>query len=184
MNTPDLIRIGDKLINRQKIDRSIGRILELRARGLSQQQVAAQLGVDRTFVSRLETLGEVRKGRSIALIGFPVANKQQLADVAAAEGIEFVLLMTNDERWDYVRDRTGLDVLSEVMDMIADVRRHDAVILIGSHERNEATRALIDADVYSIDLGPSPLQEDHRVEVESLRQLIRAIRNNAPEGEF
>ena len=55
-------RIGDKLLNRTKLDRIIDRIFELRMSGASQQEVAQRIGCDRTFVSRLEGLAEVRKG--------------------------------------------------------------------------------------------------------------------------
>lgn len=174
----ELVRIGDKLINRQKILHSLDRILELRAKGLSQQQVAAQLGVDRTFVSRLETLGEVRKGRSVALIGFPVANKEELTQIAVAEGLEFVLLMNNDERWAFVRDRSGLALLTEVMAIIAEVRRQDAVILIGSEQRNKLGRALLDSEVFAIDIGPSPITEDKTVDPEQVRAIVRKLRGS------
>lgn len=183
MKDPELLRVGDKLISRQKIDSSIDRILELRGKGLSQQQVAAQVGVDRTFVSRLETLGEVRKGRSMALVGFPVANKEELAQVAASEGLDFVLLMTNRERWRYVEDRSGADLLAEVMELISHVRRHDAVILIGSDERNRAAQALIDGEVFRIDLGASPIAADITVDPERLRRLIREMRHPAQRGD-
>jgi transcriptional regulator with XRE-family HTH domain len=179
MRSPELIRVGEKLLNRQKIDRSIDRILELRARGLSQQQAAAELGIDRTFISRLETLGEVRKGRSIALIGFPLSNKEEIAEVAVAEGLEFVLVMNNDERWHFVRDQSGSDLLAQVMDVIAEVRRHDMVILIGSRERNSAAAALVDGEVYAIELGRSPITEDRHVDPERLREIIRMLRRTA-----
>jgi len=176
MKAPELIRVGDKLLNRQKIDRSIDRILELRARGSSQQQVAARLGIDRTFISRLETLGEVRKGRSIALIGFPLDNTDELAELALAEGLEYVLLMSNDERWRFVSDQSGADLLTQVLDVLAEVRQHDVVILIGSRQRNQAAGALIDGEVFAIDLGSSPLTEDKHVDPAYLRDVIRKLR--------
>lgn len=71
----DLVRIGDKVIDRARLHRLIDQALDLRAGGASQQEVADRLGTDRTFVSRLETLGELRRGRRIGLVGFPVANK-------------------------------------------------------------------------------------------------------------
>lgn len=62
-----LLRIGDKLINRNKIDRVVDRILHLRTQGLSQQEVAAQVGIDRSVISRLEHMGEVRISASSQL---------------------------------------------------------------------------------------------------------------------
>ncbi len=179
MKASILVRVADKLINRQKIEHQIDGILEHRARGLSQQQVAYQFGVDRTFISRLETLGEVRKGKSIALVGFPVANKDELAAVAAEEGLEFVWLMTNAERWDYVAQRSGAALVQEVMDLISQVRRHDALIFIGSDQRARMVRALVDREVVAVEIGRSPINSDKRVEPEQLRNLIRQLRGEA-----
>jgi transcriptional regulator len=64
----DIIRIQDKIISRQKINDSITKILQLRALGYSQQEVADQMSVDRTFISRLEGIGELRKGKTMACI--------------------------------------------------------------------------------------------------------------------
>ena len=74
-----LLRIGDKIINPDKIHRVIDDVLEMRGRGLSQQEIANKVGIDRTVISRLETLGEVRKGGRIALVGFPIKNCAELA---------------------------------------------------------------------------------------------------------
>ena len=74
----DFVRIGDKMVSREKIHEAIDAILARRSKGQSQSEVAADLGVDRTFISRLETLGELRKGGSIALIGFPIANCDEI----------------------------------------------------------------------------------------------------------
>ena len=62
-----LFRVGDKLLNRDKLDRIVDRIFNWRVSGLSQQEVAARVGCDRSFVSRLESLAEVRKGGSVAV---------------------------------------------------------------------------------------------------------------------
>lgn len=176
VSAPRFIRIGNKLIGRQKIDREIDRILGLRAQGLSQQQVARQVGTDRTFVSRLESLGEIRKGRRIALVGFPVRNKQELEAVAAEEGLEFVLLMTDTERWDYVASRSGSDLVQEVMQLISAVRGHDALIFIGSDQRVKLAEALAPGEFVALEIGTSPITEDKFVDPEKLRRIIRSLR--------
>ena len=84
-----LTHIGDKIINRQKVHQAVDAILDMRGRGLSQQDVAKEIGVDRTLISRLETLGEVRKGGLIAVIGFPVKNCEELQSMARQEGVTF-----------------------------------------------------------------------------------------------
>ena len=74
----ELIRVGDKLVNLTKIDETVRRILQMRSEGMSQQDVAAKLQLDRAFISRLESMGSIRRGGRIGLMAFPVANKDEL----------------------------------------------------------------------------------------------------------
>ena len=57
-------RIGNKIINIDRIERVIQQIVSLREEGYSQSQVARALGVERSFVSKLEGIGEVRRGKN------------------------------------------------------------------------------------------------------------------------
>lgn len=174
----DFVRIGDKMISREKIHEAIDAILSRRSKGQSQSEVAADLGVDRTFISRLETLGELRKGGSIALIGFPIANCDEIRDVAKAEGVDFTLVMTDEERWAFVRQRSGIDLLNELMTLIAYVRRFDKVIFIGSDKRLEIMKGLVDrnTEVATIVIGKSPVAGDVYLNPESLRKVIRGLK--------
>lgn len=171
-----LIRIGDKVINRDRIFHVVDRMLELRALGHSQQEVAEQLDIDRTLISRLETIGEVRKGKKIAIVGFPVKNKQELTDIASAEGVDFILIMTEAERLDFARSQNGADLLNMVMSLIARARECDAVIFIGSDQRLRMVEALVGANVIGIEIGSSPLFEDKFVDPETIRTLIRGLK--------
>lgn len=173
-----LVRIGDKVINRDRIMQTVDRILDLRASGLSQQEVAERLGIDRTVISRLETMGEVRKGKSIALVGFPVKNRDELAAIAEAEGVDFVLLMTEEERIHFARSQNGEDVLNQVMAYIARARECDGVIFIGSDQRLRMVEALVGPHVVGIEIGASPLHEDKYVDPEEVRGLIRWVKGS------
>ena len=172
----EFVRIGDKVINRLKIDRMVTKILELRCQGLSQQEVANKLSVDRTFVSRLEGIGEVRKGGTVALVGFPIGNKTEIEQVAREEGVDFVLLMTDAERWGFVKGRDGLAVLNDMLKLIFEVRQHDTVILMGSDWRLDLMRGVLDKEVVPIVLGQTPIVGDVRVDPESLRSMLRSLR--------
>jgi len=174
----EFVRIGDKVISRQKIDDAIDQILALREKGLSQSDVAEKLGVDRTFVSRLETLGEIRKGGSMALIGFPLANPAEIERVAREEGVEFTLLMTDEERWSFVKEKSGIELLNTLMQIIAAVRRFEKVILIGSDKRLEIMRGLLDkkTEVASLVIGTSPISGDVYLNPESVREVIRKLK--------
>ncbi|MBF7082812.1 helix-turn-helix domain-containing protein [Desulfallas sp. Bu1-1] len=172
----DLIRIGDKVISRHKIDFFINEILRLRSSGLSQTEVAGRLGIDRTFVSRLENMGEVRKGKSVAVVGFPIANREELFALLQREGVDFVLLMSESERWDFVRQKSGIELFNAIMELIAKAHSYDQVVVIGSDKRIKIIRAALDKEVVGLEIGESPLKEDKYVDPAEVLAIIRAIK--------
>lgn len=173
----ELLRIGEKVIDRTRVYRVVDKILELRASGLSQQEVANKLEIDRTFVSRLESIGEVRKGRKIGLVGFPVRNRGELEAVAREEGLDLVWLMTEAERQAYIRSKNGADLLNEIMALITRARECDSVIFLGSDMRIGLVEAILGQNnVIGIEIGPSPITEDKYVNPEQVRSLIRSLR--------
>ncbi|MGI6129353.1 MAG: transcriptional regulator [bacterium] len=170
------VRIGDKVIDRERLYHVVDRILELRAAGVSQQEVAKRLGTERSVISRLETLGEIHRGVRLALVGFPVANKDELLTVAQEEGVEYTLLMDDEERWRFVQQKSGHELLNEVMHIIAQLRTYDSVIFLGSDMRVRVVEALLDKKVICLEIGRSPIKEDCRVSPDKLRRLIRKIK--------
>ena len=174
----DLIRIGDKLISFSRIVETVQEMLDMRQQGFSQADVAKKFNTDRTFLSRLEGLGEIRKGKKIALIGFPIKNVEELNQVAVEEGVEYSLLMTDRERWDFVYEKSGIELLNEVMSIIYKVRQYDVVIMLGSEKRLRLFKALLDNEVVSIEIGKSPITQDVYIEPKNLRNIIRSVKRD------
>ncbi len=172
----ELIRLGDKVVSRRKIERFVDKMLALRSGGLSQTEVASRLGVDRTLVNRLENLGEVRKGATLAVVGFPVLNKAELEEALEREGVDFIFLMTEEERWNFVRQKNGVDLLNAVMDLIAKAHSFDHIIIIGSAQRIKIFEAVLDRDVIGFEIGESPIVEDKYVSVSDVVQIVRTIK--------
>lgn len=174
----NVIRIGDKVLNPDRIHRTVDQILELRQGGLSQQEVADRLGVDRTLISRLESLGEIRKGSQLALVGFPVANAEELKQVAQAGGVDFILLMNEKERLRFfVEEKSGADLINHVMSLVSQLKSYDTVIFIGSDMRIKMVEAILGPRVISWEIGLSPLTEDRWVNPEQLQQLIQQLKS-------
>lgn len=173
----ELFRIGDKLVSKTRIERRIEQILKLRASGHSQQEVAEQVGVDRTFISRLESMGELRKGGRLAVIGFPVGNKEEVERVCREQGVEFVLLFDDEERWNFVSEVSGPELFNRVMEWVSRLREFDVVIFIGSDMRIRLAEAVLGQEsVVGISLGPSPIKGDRNVSPEMLAELIRSLK--------
>lgn len=171
----ELKRIGDKIISRQQIDRWITRILDLRFQGHSQQEVAQKLKVDRTFVSRLESLGELRRGEGIAVIGFPVANGKELEALCLRYGVDWSFFLSEQERLDFVKEQSGLELFNGVMDILAVIRNYSTVIVMGSNKRVQGVEALLDRDVIPVELGASPLTEDVAVNLDDFELILKTL---------
>jgi len=172
----DLVRIGEKIISRRKITRHIDQILEMRSTGVAQQEIANRLAVDRTFISRLEALGEVRKGKRIAVVGFPIKNKAEITELLHKEGIEFTLIMTEDERWDFVKKARGIDLLNRIMSLIAEARSYDVMIVIGSNQRIKEIEGILDKEVVGLEIGESPIEEDKYVDPKKVLEILKAVK--------
>lgn len=175
----DFIRIGDKLVDKARVYKAVDKILDLRAKGLSQQEAADQVGIDRAFVSRLESLGEIRKGARVALVGFPVGNKDEIRKVAEEEGVDFILLLNDVERWAYLQERSGQDVFNEIMAIITKLKSYDAVVFIGSDMRVSLVESILGNRVVGIEVGSSPIKGDRHVDPDSIRKIIRSITTTA-----
>lgn len=175
-------RIGDKVVDRNRLYHVVDRILELRSAGVSQQEAAERLGTERSFISRLEALGEIHRGARIALVGFPLADKETLLSLAQEEGIEYTLILSDEERWRFVEDKSGSQLLNEVMHIIAELRTYDAVIFLGSDMRVRVVEALLDKKVVCVEIGNSPIKGDRRISPEKLRRLIRKVKATAEMG--
>ncbi|MDK2903382.1 MAG: hypothetical protein PWQ93_1301 [Clostridiales bacterium] len=173
----NLIHIGEKVINLEKIYNKIDKILEARSSGLSQQEVADKLNVDRTFISRLEGIGEVHKGKDIAVAGFPIKNKDEVISVLEKHGIDFYVIMTEQERREFAAGKNGAELINELMAMLAKGRSYDVVIVIASDMRSKMLAALLDKEIITINIGHSPLTQDVYVDPALLDSVIESVKD-------
>jgi len=171
----DFYRIGDKVISLQKIIDEVKRILDLRQKGFSQIEVAEKLKIDRSFISKLEGLGEVRKGKNIAAIGFPIKNKQEVEEVLQSYGINYYLLMTEEERNNFINSLSAAQLLNIMGEYINNFKSFDIVIAMGSDFRLNWFKAFLDCEVITIPLGKSPLKYDVEVDIETLKKILDTI---------
>ncbi len=171
------IRIGEKIISKEKLIREIENILDWRSKGMTQEGVARKLGIERTFVSRLESLGEIRRGRKIALVGFPIKNKEELAQLAQELGIEYVFLLTQEERVEWVKKKTKSELFNEIMEIIVRLADFDLIIFMGSDLRVPMVEKIFSVQVIGIVIGRSPIEESIYVDPERIIEIVKQIKN-------
>ncbi|MFW6035032.1 MAG: helix-turn-helix domain-containing protein [Halanaerobiales bacterium] len=168
-------RIGNKVINNKKIDKIIAKVIELREKGYSQSQVASEIGVERTFISRLESIGEVRKGRKIAMVGFPIKNKDELNRLGKKYGLDYILLMTDKERWGFIENKGKLQLFNQVIEIIVKLKEFDLIIFLGSDMRLDLIDNLVEGNIVGIELGESPIKEDKHVDPQKVEDIIKSF---------
>ncbi|MGB9678915.1 MAG: transcriptional regulator [Thermoanaerobacteraceae bacterium] len=170
------IKIGEKTINIEKIHSMVDKIIEMRKNGFSQQDVAVKFKVDRSFISRLENIGEIRKGGNIAVVGFPIKNKEELEKIFKEWGINFTFLLSEKERLGIAENMNGAELFNTVMDLIAKIQAHDIVIFLGSDKRTNLVEAIFDKDIITVDIGHSPLTEDVYVDPQVIKEILNNLK--------
>src|SRR5690606_1924967 len=171
----EFYRIGDKLNSLPKIQAMVEKILRMRMEGYSQQEVAQRLKLDRSLISRLESLGEVRKGARVAVVGFPIKNKEEVSRILQEAGVDYQLIWTEEERQQFVRDMDGQKLLAEVFKIVGEVREYDVVVVLGSRYRIRVSEAMLDREVIGMVIGESPITEDVYVDPQALKKLLENL---------
>ncbi len=167
-------RIGEKVVSRDKLVDAVDAILSDREAGATQEEAARAAGVTRSVVSFLETLGEVRRGPRVALVGFPVANGDEVRAVAERHAVDFVLVLSQAER-EAIESGSPASVFNRLLETLATLRDYDTVVLLASDWRISTIARILGSEVVGIPLGPTPLREDRAVDVDELDRLLSGI---------
>ena len=167
-------RIGDKVIGREKLLEVLDGILTDRANGATQEDAAARAGVQRSFVSILESAGEVRRGPKVALVAFPVANAAEVRALAEERALDFVLVYSQEER-ENIENGPATELFNGVLDIMATLKDFDVVVLMASDWRIETVRRILGLEVIGLPLGSSPLREDVEVDVDEIAGILDAV---------
>ncbi len=169
-------RIGEKVVSQEKLFDALAEILADREGGATQEEVARAHGVQRSFVSFLESLGEVRRGARIAVVGFPVANAEEVRALAEHHGVDFTLVFNQAER-ETIEGSSGGEVFNRLLETLATLRDHDVTILMASDWRIELIERILGREVIGIPLGQTPLREDVPVDIAELDQVLTGIKS-------
>jgi len=172
----NIIRVGEKILSQEKLEREINKILHLRTDGLTQGEVARKLGIERTFVSRLESLGEIRKGKKIALVGFPIKNKFEIMKKAQEIGIDFSLILNKKESNEFIENKTKIDLFNEVISIINNLIDFDLIVFLGSNKRVDVAEKLFSIQVIGVEIGNSPITEDQYVDPERIENILNEVK--------
>lgn len=167
-------RIGEKVISRDKLIDAIDAILADREAGATQEEAARAAGVTRSVVSFIETLGEVRRGPRVAVVGFPVANGEEVREVADRHAVDFVLVLSQAER-ESIESGSPVNVFNRLLETLATLRDFDTVVLMASDWRIATIERILGSEVVGIPLGTTPLREDVKVDVAELDRLLSGI---------
>jgi len=167
-------RIGEKIVSREKLIEQITGILRDREDGATQEEAAAKHGVQRSFVSWLETLGEVRRGARVAVVGFPVANILEVKALCDEHAVEFTLLLSQEER-EGLGHASGDAIFNRVLDTLAVLKDFDVIVLLASDWRIDTIEKILGREVVAVTLGPSPITADVSVDLDELDGILDGV---------
>lgn len=169
-----LFRIGDKVVSRDKLLDAVDAILGDRETGATQEEAARHAGVQRAFVSFLETLGEVRRGPRVALVAFPVENGEEVRELAGRYALDFVLVVSQAER-ESIESGDASRIFNQLLETLAVLRDFDTVVVAASDWRVKTIEKILGTEVVGMPLGASPLREDRHVDVDALASVLDGV---------
>ncbi len=141
------IKIGDKVISVERARELIEKIFDLRSEGSTQEEVAQMLGVERTFISRLEGIGEIRRSKEIALVCSGVSDEQKTRATAEDLGVDFFYL--NGKK------NTAMKDILWMLDRIKDI---DYVVFLGHRDELALLEQVLDKKIAFI-----PLDKEYEI---------------------
>ncbi|MEW6188521.1 MAG: hypothetical protein AB1466_00175 [Actinomycetota bacterium] len=148
----ELVRIGEKIINRDRLLKLVSEILHRRSRGATQQEVASVLGVERSFVSHLEGLGEIRRGRRIALVCLSAENRTQIEEIAREYAVDFIFLPDEDHGHFTLSGENPIELFNQVLEILTKLKEFDLVILLTLDKGLSLLEKVLGKEVVSIPL--------------------------------
>ena len=122
-------------------------------------------------------MGEIRKGKKIALVGFPIKNKEELTLLAEKLGIEYVLLLTQEERFEFIKKKGKNELFDEIMKIIVNLADFDLIIFIGSDARVPVVEKIFSVQVVGMVIGHSPIKESKYVNPEKIIEIVKQVKS-------
>lgn len=176
-----LYRIGDKVVSREKLLDAVDAILADREDGATQEEAARDASVQRSFVSFLETLGEIRRGGRVAVVGFPVANVAEVRELCDRFAVDFSLILSQGER-ESIEAGDATTVFNMLLETLAELRDYEVVVMIASDWRIKTIERILGTEIVGLELGTTPLREDKQVDTAQLEQILEAVTSTEPPG--
>jgi predicted XRE-type DNA-binding protein len=153
------VKIGDKIISLERARSLIERIFHLRQSGSTQQEVASMLGVERSFISHLEGLGEIRRSKQIALIGFGIGNTSEVEEVGRNLGLDYIRLFGKQAS------------MEEILGALNWVQGVDFIVFMGRDSEITLFEKIINKKI----LGISTSGDNRLVDTEKLRETLKGL---------
>ncbi|HQA47691.1 MAG TPA: transcriptional regulator, partial [Bacillota bacterium] len=101
--------------------------------------------------------------------------KQEITGILDRYGVNFYLIMTEEERLAFVREKTGTELLNSIMDLIVQARQCDTVVIFASDKRGKLIEALVDCQVIRRDIGTSPITRDVYIPPQDIIEVMETL---------
>lgn len=83
------------------------------------------------------------------------------------------MLLTEEERWDFIKNKSSLEIFNLLMEILTRLKEFDLLIFLGSDMRLDLVDKLMDGKIVGIELGNSPLKENIYVDPDRIEEIIK-----------
>lgn len=170
----EFVRIGRKIVNRRKIISLVKEMLKKRSKGATQAEVASSFGVERAFVSYLEGLGEVRRGKSVAIFGFNIENKKEVEQIAGECGVDYT----------YLTQGKDLPNSQETLSLLTRLKDFDVVVGINGGKENRAVEKILGREIISVPISQNSSASEKQVALAELKKALVSLTSYDEVGEY
>ncbi|HDK26506.1 MAG TPA: transcriptional regulator, partial [Candidatus Atribacteria bacterium] len=110
-------------------------------------------------------------------VGFPIKNKEELTHLAEKLGIEYVFLLTQEERFEFIKKKGKSELFNEIIEIIVNLSDFDLIIFMGSDMRVPLVEKIFSIQVIGIVIGHSPIKESKYVHPEKIIEIVKQVKN-------
>jgi len=110
----------------------------------------------------------------VALVGFPVANADEVKELARSHSLDFVLVLSQDER-ESIESGDATRVFNQLLETIAALKEYDTLVLMASDWRIRTMERILGTEVIGIPLGASPLRTAVAVDLGELDRILTSV---------
>ena len=120
-------------------------------------------------------MGEIRKGKKIAVVGFNIKNKDEIEKVALGSGVELIRLFGEKGKENLIKGKNGEDILDSAFKVFAELANFDLIVFMASKKRVRKAEKIFGKRIYGFVEGRDKNTEEIFIHPEKFKAILEGI---------